>query len=105
MADTMVYDLLKQLGSLAAQQSIQEINLIVSVDEEVKKLKGNLGIIQDMLDDVEERQVKQHTEKHQVDQLKNAYYKMDDVLDMWDTVRIKSEIEKADNTPTMNMSV
>ena len=42
MADTIVYDLLKQLGSLTAQQSIQEINLIVDVDEEVKKLKDNL---------------------------------------------------------------
>ena len=105
MADTIVYDLLKQLGSLAAQQSIQEINLIVNVDEEVKKLKGNLGIIQDMLEDAEERQVKQRTEKHWVKQLKNAYYEMDDVLDMWDTAKIKSEIEKADNAPTMNMSV
>ena len=57
MADTIVSDLLKQLGSVAAQKSIQEINLIVGVDEEVKKLKDNLGIIQDMLDDAEERQV------------------------------------------------
>ena len=45
MADTIVSDLLKQLGSVAAQKSIQEINLIVGVDEEVKKLKDNLGII------------------------------------------------------------
>nr|XP_023925092.1 putative disease resistance RPP13-like protein 1 [Quercus suber] len=107
MADTIVIDLLKQLGSLAAQQSIQEINLIVGVDEEVKKLKDNLGIIQDMLDDAEERQVKQRTEKqkHWVEQLKNAYYEIDDVLDKWDTARIKSEIEKADNAPAMNKSV
>ena len=58
-----------------------------------------------MLDDAKERQVKQRTEKHWVEQLKNPYYKMDDMLDKWDTARIKSEIEKADNTPTMNMSV
>ena len=58
-----------------------------------------------MLDNAKERQVKQCTEKHWVEQLKNAYYEMDDVLDMWDTARIKSEIEKADNAPTMNMSV
>ena len=58
-----------------------------------------------MLDDAKERQAKQRTEKHWVEQLKNAYYEMDDVLDKWDTARIKSEIEKANNTPTMNMSV
>ena len=67
MADTIVYDPLEQLGSLAAQQSIQEINLIVGVDEEVKKLKDNLGIILDMLDDAKENQVKQRTEKHWVE--------------------------------------
>lgn len=83
MADTIVYDLSKQLGSLAAQQSIQEINLIVGVDEEVKRLKDNLGIIQDMLDEAKERQVKQRTEKQKrwVEQLNNAYYEIDDVLD------------------------
>ena len=107
MADTIVSDLLKQLGSVAAQKSIQEINLIVGVDEEVKKLKDNLGIIQDMLDDAEERQVMQPLEekKHWVKQLKNAYYEIDDVLDKWDTARIKSDIEKADNAPAMNRSV
>ena len=49
--------------------------------------------------------MKQRTEKHWVEQLKNAYYKMDEVLDKWDTARIRLEIEKADNTPAMNMLV
>ena len=49
--------------------------------------------------------MKQRTEKHWVEQLKNAYYKMDEVLDKWDTARIKSEIEKADNALAMNKSV
>ena len=49
--------------------------------------------------------MKQRTEKHWVEQHKNAYYEMNDVLDKWDTTRIRSEIEKADNTPAMNMSV
>ncbi|GMY38225.1 disease resistance protein RGA2-like isoform X2, partial [Fagus crenata] len=94
MADAIVSDLLKQLVSITAQQAKEEIKLIVGVDEEVQELKHKLRIIQAVLDDAEEGQVKQHVVKHWLAQLKDAYYEMDDVLDSWNTARIKSEIEK-----------
>uniref|UniRef100_A0A2N9F231 NB-ARC domain-containing protein n=1 Tax=Fagus sylvatica TaxID=28930 RepID=A0A2N9F231_FAGSY len=90
MAEGLVADLLKQLASITAR----EAELIVGVDEEVQELKDKLRIIQAVMDDAKERQVTQHDEMHWLDQLKDAYYKMDDMLDNWNTARIKLEIEK-----------
>jgi hypothetical protein len=97
MADAIVYDLLKQLASITTQQAKEEIKLIVGVDEEVQELKHKLRIIQVMLDNEEERQLKQRVENHWLAQLKDAYYEMDDVLDSWNTARIKLEIEKEED--------
>ena len=94
MADALLTDLAKQLGSIAYQQALQEIQLLVGVDEEVEKLQEKLGIIQAVLDDAEERHaVKRRTEKRWLEQLKDKYYEMDDVLDTWDTARIRSQIQ------------
>ena len=97
MADAIVYDLLKQLASITTQQAKEEIKLIVGVDKEVQELKDKLIIIQAVLDNAEERQVKQRAENHWLEQLKNAYYEVDDVLDSWNTGRIKLEIEKEED--------
>ena len=45
VADILLIDLFKQLGSIAVQLAKQEINLLVGVDEEVQKLQGKLGMI------------------------------------------------------------
>ncbi|KAF3947212.1 hypothetical protein CMV_026622 [Castanea mollissima] len=93
MADTLLIDLFKQLGSIAFQLAKQEINLLVGVDEEVQKLQDRLGFIKAMLDDAEERHaVKQRTEKLWLEKLQNQYYEMDDILDTWSTARIRAEI-------------
>ncbi|GMY38226.1 krueppel-like factor [Fagus crenata] len=91
MADAIVNDLLKQLASIPVQLAKEEIKLIVGVDEEVQELKHKHRIIQAMLDN-EERQLKQHVESPWLARLKDAYYKMDDVLDSWNTARIKSTL-------------
>ena len=58
MVDAIVSNLLKQLVSITTQQAKEEIKLIVGVDEEVQELKHKLRIIQAMLDNEEERQLK-----------------------------------------------
>ncbi|XP_050289462.1 putative disease resistance protein RGA3 [Quercus robur] len=106
MADALLADLVKQLGSIAYQQALQEIQLLVGVDEEVEKLQEKLGIIQAVLDDAEERHaVKNRTEKVLLEQLKDKYYEMDDVLDTWNTARIKSKIEKDGDTAAVKKMV
>ncbi|KAM3684018.1 hypothetical protein ACJW31_11G010300 [Castanea mollissima] len=100
MAETLLIDLFKQLGSIAVQLAKQEINLLIGVDEEVQKLQDRLGFIKAMLDDAEERHaVKQRTKKLWLEQLQNQYYEMDDILDTWNTARIRAEIEKKEGKP------
>ncbi|KAF3959338.1 hypothetical protein CMV_015845 [Castanea mollissima] len=53
-----------------------------------------------MLDDADKRHaVKLDTEKLWLEQLQDRYYEMDDVLDTWNTARIKAEIEKEEGKP------
>ena len=91
---SVVTDLLKQLGLITVQQAQQEINLILGVDEEIEKLSNCFKIVQAMLNDAEERQLTEAAVKLWLDQLRDVYYMMDDVLDKWKTARIKSEIQK-----------
>nr|XP_023888087.1 putative disease resistance protein RGA3 [Quercus suber] len=105
MADALLSlatDLLKQMGSIAVQQAQQEINLIVGVDVEIEKLSNSFKIVQAMLNDAEERQWTEAAVKLWLDQLRDVYYMMDDVLDMWNTARIKSEIQKEEERAVTN---
>ena len=95
MADTILIELFKEVGSIVFQVAKQEIKSLVGVDEEVQKLQDRLGFIKAMLDDAEERHaMKQRTEKLWLEQLQNLYYEMDDIVDTWNTARIRAEIEK-----------
>ncbi len=42
MADALISLLLRQLASITAREAEQEIRLVVGVDEEIRKLEGNL---------------------------------------------------------------
>ena len=100
MADTILIELFKEVGSIVFQVAKQEIKSLVGVDEEVQKLQDRLGFIKAMLDDAEERHaVKLRTEKHWLEQLQNLYYEMDDIVDTWNTARIRAEIEKEEGKP------
>nr|XP_023919561.1 disease resistance protein RGA2-like [Quercus suber] len=100
MADTLLIDLFKKVGSIVFQVAKQEINLLVGVDEEVQKLQDRLGMIRAMLDDAEERHpVKLRTEKNLLERFQDQYYEMDDILDTWNTARIRAEIEKEEGKP------
>ncbi|KAF3963897.1 hypothetical protein CMV_011754 [Castanea mollissima] len=100
MADALLTELFKDVASIVFQVAKQEIELLVGVDEEVQKLQDRLGDIKAMLDDAEERHaVKQRKEKLLLGKLQNQYYEMDDILDKWNTARIRAEIEKEEGKP------
>ncbi|KDO40328.1 hypothetical protein CISIN_1g043781mg, partial [Citrus sinensis] len=64
--------------------------------KQVKKLTSNLRAIQAVLNDAEQRQVKEASVRLWLDQLKEASYDMEDVLDEWITARLKLQIEGVD---------
>ncbi|XP_023927334.1 disease resistance protein RGA2-like isoform X2 [Quercus suber] len=98
MAESIVSSLLEQFASITFQEAEQEIRLVIGVDEEVRKLEGNLRTIQAVLDDAEKRQLKEEAVKLWLKRLKDVSYEMDDVLDEWNTAMIKSEIEKQEKS-------
>ena len=81
MAESLVSSLLEQIASIAVQEAEQEIRLVIGVDEEVRKLEGNLRIIQAVLDDAEKRQLTEAAVKLWLKRLKDVSYEMDNVLD------------------------
>ncbi|XP_050289395.1 putative disease resistance protein RGA3 [Quercus robur] len=91
---SLVTELLKQLGSFAAQQALQELLLLVGVDEEIENLQYNFKMVQAMLNKFEERRLRDDAVKLWYDKLEDAYYMMDDVLDTWETAKIKLQIQK-----------
>ena len=108
MAESLVSSLLEQIASIAVQEAEQEIRLVIGVDEEVRKLEGNLQIIQAVLDDAEKRQLMEEAVKLWLKRLKDVSYEIDNVLDEWNTTMIKSEIEKpekAESSPILKKKV
>ena len=94
MAEGLVTDLIKQLVSVAAREAEQEIRLVVGVDEEIKKLEGNLRTVKAVLKDAEKKQVTEEAVQLWLDKLNNACYEMEDVVDEWSTAMIKLAIQK-----------
>ena len=100
MADTLLIDLITQLGSIAFELAKQEISLLVGVDEEVQQLQDRHGFIKVMLDDAEKSHaVMQPAEKLWLERLRDLYYEMDDVLDTWNTATIRADIEQEEGKP------
>ncbi|KAM4107947.1 hypothetical protein ACB094_03G006800 [Castanea mollissima] len=90
MAGALLSAIVERLGSLISS----EFKLTVTVEEEVQKLQTKFRTIQAVLNDAEKRQLKDEAVKLWVDKLEGVSYEIDDVLDEWNTVRIKAEIEE-----------
>jgi signal recognition particle GTPase len=105
MADVLISVLLEQFASITAREAEQEIRLVVGVDEEVRKLEGNLRTVKAVLNDAEKRQVTDEAVKLWLKKLEDVSYEMDDVLDEWNTAMIKLKIEKDEEENTENAHV
>ncbi|KAL0010290.1 hypothetical protein SO802_005398 [Lithocarpus litseifolius] len=94
MTEPLISALLDQFVLIAAREAEQEIRLVVGVKKEIQKLERNLPTIQAVLEHAEKRQLTDEAVKVWLKKLKDISYKMDDVLDDWNTALIESEIEK-----------
>ncbi|KAL4636417.1 hypothetical protein ACB092_03G006700 [Castanea dentata] len=90
MAGALLSAIVERLGSLISS----EFKLTVTVKEEVQKLQTKFRTIQAVLNDAEKRQLKEESVELWLDKLEGVSYEIDDVLDEWNTVMIKAEIEK-----------
>ena len=90
MAGALLSAIVEQLGSFISS----EFKLTVTVKEEVQKIETKFRTIQAVLNDAEKRQLKEEAVKLWFDKLEGVSYEIDDVLDKWNTVMIKAEIEK-----------
>ncbi|XP_044474115.1 putative disease resistance protein RGA3 [Mangifera indica] len=93
MAEALVSGVLEQLTAVAGEGIQQKVRLVVGVDEEVKKLSSNLEAIQAVLVDAEARQVTETAVRRWLDQLKQASYDIEDVLDEWNYAILKQKLE------------
>ncbi|KAL5805308.1 hypothetical protein ACOSQ3_032108 [Xanthoceras sorbifolium] len=77
MADALFEFLLGKLDSLIQK----EVGLIWGVDREMERLQSLLSTIQAVLEDAEEKQIKEKALRDWLRKLKAAAYKVDDILD------------------------
>ncbi|GAY69108.1 hypothetical protein CUMW_269480 [Citrus unshiu] len=105
MVDAIVSSLLEQLISVAADKVKQQVRLVTGVREQVKKLTSNLQAIRAVLEDAEQRQMQQDKAvTFWLDQLKDASYDMEDVLDEWVFARLKLQIEGVDDDNAFSLA-
>ncbi|TQD86963.1 hypothetical protein C1H46_027477 [Malus baccata] len=94
MAEALISMLLEQLASLTYQHVGEEVKLVLNAEKDVKEFEAKLKVICAVLEDAELRQVRDANVKNWLEQLKDVSYKMDNVLDEWNTEILKQQVEK-----------
>ncbi|KAL5706915.1 hypothetical protein ACHQM5_025021 [Ranunculus cassubicifolius] len=89
MVDALISVVVEQLASYVQSQ----VMLVVDTHEEVVKLTGNLKLVQAVLADAEEKQVKNKDVRVWLEDLKQVVYDADDVLDEWITRDAISQLQ------------
>ncbi|KAF9614686.1 hypothetical protein IFM89_019814 [Coptis chinensis] len=94
MTHAVISGVLEQLRSIL---QTDQINLLAGVRNESEKLNDTLLLIQGVLEDAEEKEVKNGAVKAWLEQLTRISYDADDVLDDWKTRILSSQIQLLDD--------
>ncbi|XP_050159703.1 putative disease resistance protein RGA4 isoform X1 [Malus sylvestris] len=94
MADGIISMLLDRLVSTAYEYVDGEVKLVLDAKKEIEEFAGNLRAIQAVLEEAEQRQVKEASVRNWLDQLKDISFQMVDVLDEWNTDMLRQQVEK-----------
>lgn len=106
MAEAIVSVVLEQLATVVGRHIQHEVKLVVGADDEVRNLTSNFQTIQAVLADAEQRQVTDAAVGVWLEKLKDVSYDMDDVLDKWNTVILRSlQPEGAENAHSTKRKV
>ncbi|KAM2020887.1 hypothetical protein ACFX16_042973 [Malus domestica] len=94
MADGIISTLLDRLASTVYEYVDGEVRLVLDAKKDVEEFAGNLRAIQAVLEDAEQRQVKEAGVRIWLDRLKDISFQMVDVLDEWNTDMLRQQVEK-----------
>ncbi|CAN6722112.1 unnamed protein product [Malus baccata var. baccata] len=94
MADGINSMVLERLASTAYECIAGEVKLVLNAKKDVEEFAGNLRAIQAVLEDAEQRQVKEASVRIWLAQLKDISFQMVDVLDEWNTDILRQQVEK-----------
>ncbi|XP_062028482.1 putative disease resistance protein RGA4 [Rosa rugosa] len=94
MAEALVNLLVEQLGSVVYHHTSEGVKLVLKAKKDVDKFRRTLKRIQNVLHDAEKKQVSDPAVRDWLDELKDVSYKMDDMLDAWNTEIGIREAEK-----------
>ncbi|CAN6722110.1 unnamed protein product [Malus baccata var. baccata] len=93
MADGIIAVLLERLVSTVYEYVDGEMKHVLNVAKEIDDFAAKLKGIQAVLEDAEQRQVKDASVRIWLDKLNDISYKMVDVLDEWNTDILKQQVE------------
>ncbi|KAL1538213.1 putative disease resistance protein RGA1 [Salvia divinorum] len=93
MTDAIVSQVVERVAAIIEDRIRYEVNLVRGVDEELLDLSDKLKTIKNVLDDAENRGVKESGVKGWLKKLENTAYEMDDILDEWNYELLKRETE------------
>ncbi|KAJ4771673.1 Disease resistance protein RGA2 [Rhynchospora pubera] len=91
MADVVASSLVRLVCDKMGTKLMKEFGLLSGADKELKKLKGILEMIRDVLDDAEVRQEKDKALRGWLKKLKDVAFEIDDLLDDVAIESVKSE--------------
>ncbi|KAL1538198.1 disease resistance protein RGA2-like [Salvia divinorum] len=93
MTDAVVSQVVAMVAEILKDKIRYEVDLVRGVDEELLDLSDKLKTIKNVLDDAENRGVKESGVKGWLKKLENTAYEMDDILDEWNYELLKRETE------------
>ncbi|XP_017180012.3 putative disease resistance protein RGA3 [Malus domestica] len=94
MADAILSVLLEQLVSATFHCINDELKLVLNFKKDVQEFAGKFKAIQSVLQDAEGRQVEDESVRNWLDDLKEIFYQMGDVLDEWNYDILRQQVEK-----------
>ncbi|PPR80567.1 hypothetical protein GOBAR_AA40147 [Gossypium barbadense] len=96
MAKSIVSAVLEKLSSLLMipGEIKHNFELALALEEEIGKVIAHFQDIQSVLQDAESKQVKDANVRNWLKKLKDVAYDVDDVVDEWNSEKLKSQIDK-----------
>ncbi|XP_062175504.1 putative disease resistance protein RGA4 [Alnus glutinosa] len=96
MAEGVLFNIAQGIIGSLGPLAMKEIKLLWGVKDELEKLKDTVSIINDVLLDAEEQQVKRHAVRNWLKKLEDAMYEADNLLDDFSTEVLRREMMTRD---------